>query len=222
MAAIANICTGVGSVIFAIISGFVIVALWQDISTLNSAIGEEVNALADLSHTAQAAEHGVGRELLDAIRDYVNIVVTKEWPAMKSGDPVGNSGSEKLEQLYRLLRVQTDVPVSFDAERSRLHGTLDILAHSRRIRLGGYADHIPAVIWGALYGNVVALIVMLRISTSGNRKVKFMSGFNVGRIALFGLTVSLLLFPIVVMQILDHPFSANLKIDESTFRGMID
>ncbi|MES2204069.1 MAG: hypothetical protein V4496_02500 [Pseudomonadota bacterium] len=97
-----NGASAIVSMMYAIFIGFVIFASVNNLSTAEDAARTEAHLVSTINYDASFLPKPVNGEVQQALKNYLNDVVNKEWPAMKQG-AVDNSGLESLKQLKVLL-----------------------------------------------------------------------------------------------------------------------
>jgi hypothetical protein len=79
---VAGFIYAVIGVVYAVLLGFATVTVWERYDRAQASVEQEANDLADLYRDAQTFPSDIRAELESRIRDYVQLAVEKEWPAM--------------------------------------------------------------------------------------------------------------------------------------------
>jgi len=82
---VAGFIYAVIGVVYAVLLGFAAITVWERYDRAQASVEQEANDLADLYRDAETFPANVRTQLKDQIRDYVRLVVQKEWPAMAVG-----------------------------------------------------------------------------------------------------------------------------------------
>jgi len=97
---VAGFIYAVIGVVYAVLPGFAAITVWERYDRAQASVEQEANDLADLYRDAETFPANVRTQLKDQIRDYVRLVVQKEWPAMA----VGKSSPEVWDANIQLWR----------------------------------------------------------------------------------------------------------------------
>lgn len=78
-AAMAQVVSAIVGVVFAVILGFVAVAVWQAFDRAQSIVELEANAAGDLFRTADGPDKAFRGRIQRGLLDYVRLVIEEEW-----------------------------------------------------------------------------------------------------------------------------------------------
>ena len=79
---VAGFIYAVIGVVYAVLLGFAAVTVWEGYDKAQAAVEREADDLADLFRDAQTFPRDTRTQIENQIRNYVGLVVEKEWPAM--------------------------------------------------------------------------------------------------------------------------------------------
>jgi hypothetical protein len=198
-------------VIFAVLLAFIAVAAWESFGKAGDIAATEAALTGDLARDALAMPEPVRSELVDDIRDYVAIVLTREWPEMARGAPVGDEGWVPLRKFHQdLISIRTIDPVQV-AIFSETLSRLNLLYDARRSRLLAAQDHIePAVWWVMLIGSAVMI---------GFTFLFGMERFGMHMLMTVVVAASLALV-IALIAAFDYPFRGQVQIGPNGFEAV--
>ncbi|MFN3077512.1 MAG: DUF4239 domain-containing protein [Alphaproteobacteria bacterium] len=169
------------SILFALLTGFLGNNVWGDHTQARRAVAEEARSLNQVLLMAK----GLPEDMKVAVRlwvgDYVNAVVTEEWPAMG----IGHSGDKPYAVLYQALEAviacQPESTGEQLAQTMVIHALNDTLsARTQRINLS--EERIGPVKWVVMlclaglvlltlgilhHANPIALMISLAIGGGG-------------------------------------------------------
>ena len=89
---VAGFIYAVIGVVYAVLLGFAAVTVWEGYDRAQAAVEREADDLADLFRDAQTFPRDTRTEIENQIRNYVGLVVEKEWPAMANAGQAQRSG----------------------------------------------------------------------------------------------------------------------------------
>ncbi len=83
---LAQVFSSIAGVMYALILGFVTVAVWQGFDKAQNVVELEASAVSDLFRTADGyPDEAFRRRAQDSIRAYVRLVINEEWPLQQRG-----------------------------------------------------------------------------------------------------------------------------------------
>lgn len=97
-----NGASAIVSMMYAIFIGFVIFASVNNLATAEDSARTEAHLVSTVNYESTFLSAPVHREVQGILRNYLNDVITVEWPAMKQGKE-NNAGITSLKQLKTLL-----------------------------------------------------------------------------------------------------------------------
>jgi hypothetical protein len=196
---VAGFIYAVLGVIYGVVVGLVLLAVYEDFARTNDAIDREANAYADLWRDAVAFPGPVRTRVHRELSRYADAVVTEEWPAMRNGgsSDAANRALDDLYTTYASFEPPSEAARVWYAEAL---SKLNQMGEHRRFRLLKSAASIPAVLWVALLvGGFVTVGFALFFSAEGVHAQLAMTGS-------LATVIALVLFTVLV---LDNPFSGT-------------
>ncbi|MGH8793111.1 MAG: DUF4239 domain-containing protein [Stackebrandtia sp.] len=192
--------------IYAIIVGFAVVVVWEQHSEAEATVAHEANALADLERMSHGFPVEVRRQVHEAERTYLRLVVDEEWRNMEQGA----SSVRAHAALVELWAVYTDMSRTERSdplyEQSLVR--LNEISDNRRLRLLAAADRVPTLMWLLVYLGALATLVLCY-------------SFGIGRGAQARIILLILSgtigFSIFLIASLDGPFSGDFKVEPEAF-----
>lgn len=149
-------------VLFSLFAAMLASDIWQHHHEANMALISETSAIAGMISTSAHLDNTDRLRLITSINNYTTAVLTKEWPAMATGDHSGiESASPELRQLSFVsieIASQKPLPKLFE---TRIQQPLDAIRTARLQRLSLAHDSISAAKWRAtmLFGILVLVTV---------------------------------------------------------------
>ena len=195
-------------VLLALILGFLIVDAYADYSTASSETQSEATQLFQTYRLAALFDETQRTKLEQAILAYIDSIHDQEWPAMqglKLGHPQTNARLGDLWELIRTLELKSDRD---RAAYDKLIDHLGNAAEDRNERLKIVHESIPGPLWYLFVGVAIISILFLGLFGITNRVLHRM---------LAGLVTLVLASCIILIHILDNPYSGPLKIEPDAF-----
>ena len=195
-------------VLYAVLLGFVVIAVWENFRNTEVAVRNEAKAITDLNQLSYALPKDSGNAIRDLLIEYASQVRLAEWPAMARGEP-SHAASHALAHLAKSV---------FDLKAEDFRGfalyqqALRLLASiedNRAERLDSANGSVPSVLWLVLIaGAMITLGYPAFFGTSNLIAQTLMTATLAGLVALA-------LLPALV---LDFPFTGEVRISVAPFR----
>ena len=210
---LAQVVSSIAGVMYALILGFVTVAVWQGFDKAQNVVELEASAVGDLIRTAHGyPDEAFRRRAQDGILAYVGLVIKEEWPLQQRGQ-MSERAEDTLETVHRQL-------FAFDPKNFREHiiqtealATMRTVMGQRRTRALMNDSALQPPIWV-----VIVLGAVLGLS------FPFFSGVENFRVHLvmtvvLAMSMGLVLFMIVA---LDFPFRGTVSITPEPFQKVLE
>ncbi|MGD0545160.1 MAG: DUF4239 domain-containing protein [Candidatus Acidiferrales bacterium] len=198
---------GVLGTTYAVILGFMLYAVWTSFQDANVNAETEANCLVSVYRVANGLPAEQRDQVHKLARQYVDIVITQEWPTMAGGD-FGYAGHQTIEQLWSAV-LQTK-PDSF-AQQTAMNLALteiDSMTEHRRLRQLQSQSKLPAILWIVLI--VGGIITMLSSCMFG------IDNLILHALQVVSLTLLLSLILVAIADI-DRPFQGVVHVHPSGF-----
>jgi hypothetical protein len=209
---VAGFIYAVIGVIYAVLLGFTAIIVWEKFDKVGVVVEREANELADLYRDSRTFPDDVRGEVEAHLRDYVRLVVEKEWPAMAEGksSPEVWEAYDRLWRTYYRFRPQSESEKIWYAQSLT---RLNELGDQRRLRLLSSREGIPGLMWVVLLGaGVVTVGFSLFFHTSNTTAQALMT-------AGLAMTISLVLLAILAMH---HPFAGITRVEPDAFNQVLE
>lgn len=142
------ILTLIGTVL-AVMMSFMVVGVWQEYDSAAQTAQQEASALADLHHLADAYPSGVRASVQSGIDRYLSLVVSREWPAMRSGgeSAQAHDAAYGIAATLERWRPSDAHETALQARGLEFAGTF---LDARRNRILANHQGIPLVLWATM------------------------------------------------------------------------
>jgi len=203
---------GILGTIYAVILGFSVVVLWEEIRDAEAVADREASQLSDLHRLAQGMPAGQAHAFTESLKNYCKLVVDDEWPLMNKGE----SSPKAHDRLLEIWRESRGLDAQTEREKIILAKIVDTLANlddARRGRLLAARTSLPKPLWFALISGAV-----ITVGFSYLFGLKNVIAHTVITI-LLAASIGLGLFLIVA---LDRPFSGGLGVSPEAFTAVLE
>lgn len=189
-------------VLYAVLLAFAIIVVWEKFSDAENNVTKEAGAAATIYRLSQGIDGEPGIALRTAVTNYLNAVISDEWPAMERGS-ASRSAREALDAVYKALLTFESPERRDTALVTQILYQLDTITEMRRARLAAAEGLVPGVIWLILFGGAV-----LTISYTF-----FFGTENLGAQALMTGMLSVIIFSgLLTAIVIDQPFVGVVKV----------
>ena len=204
---VAGFIYAVIGVVYAVLLGFSAIIVWEQFRNAQEGVAREANALADLYRDSRVFPLEVRNTIELHVREYVRLVVQKEWPAMAEG----TSSAETWDEYNRLWRTYQEFEPGNEHQRTWYAASLEVLntlADARRDRLVSTRSAVPAVMWGVLLlGGAITICFSFFFGLRNARAQALMT-------AGIALTIGVALLSILALE---RPFAGITRVDTDAF-----
>ncbi|HEV2784445.1 MAG TPA: hypothetical protein VGX25_34085 [Actinophytocola sp.] len=211
--AIATVFGVIGG-LHAVLMAFVLISLFDTVTTVNEGSHTEANSLVAVYWASDALAEPARGQIQELARSYARTVTDQEWPSMREGAPVGPQGFALLERMRSTIdgaAADTDWQQERKTEAaSQLWNVYQ--ARDARLTAAGNAG-VSTVVWLALIvGSALSIGVPYLF-----RGPKLAT--HVILMASLAAAIALLMFAIYQLQ---NPFSGGARVEPDAFTAAID
>jgi Protein of unknown function (DUF4239) len=198
-------------VIYAVLLGFAVIAVWEKFRDAEATAGREASAV--IAHRLSEALSGdVGKNVRRHVTAYAQITIADDWPAMARGEISRRAGQE-LDALYAAVLSVNPSDLRELAIMGDLLTDLDAITQARRMRFVLATGIVPGVLWVVLVGGaVVTLSFTCFFGAQSIRAQTLMTGM---------LAVVIFMALFVAVEI-DHPFTGPVSVGPEALRIALD
>ncbi len=200
-------------VIYAVLLGFMVVAVWETYNAAHENAAEEAALLVPMYRESQLMAPEKGVKMRQHLREYAETVIKNEWPLMNKG--LGKSSLENrrairgMIETFGTLTPATEVKKMVDAEFLKTLSQINLDKNKRLMQAG---EEMSWIMWlGAVGGG--AIVVGMSFFLYMDRK-----WFQVGMVSVMSGLIGLLLF---MMTVLSRPFVGPLALDPAPYEASL-
>jgi hypothetical protein len=193
---------------YAVILGFMLYAVWSSFGEADLNVDSEANAVVDVYRLAPGLPEPQRTQLQKLAHDYVDTVISRDWPEMARGEVPEQSTAIQQEMWKVVMSLKTASPTEVNAQE---HAMLELesLARRRLTRIRQSKSRLPGMLWCVLLVGGVLTIVSSCTLGSDNVKLQVLEVFCLS------LLVSLTL---VAISDIHRPFRGPIHITDYSFQ----
>jgi hypothetical protein len=208
---VAGFIYAVLGVMYAVILGFVAIAVWEDFEEAKKVTHTEANTLFDIYGLADQFPQPKRRRVQDLVRSYAQTVLDEEWTLMRDGQssPQAQALMNDIRQSIEEFEPTTGAEQVIYAQQLSL---AQDLADARELRLVEINEGIPLILHGVLLiGGIitVAFTYVFGLKNTWSHMVM---------VAALTVIIAFILFTI---NSLEHPFSGDVRVTPAAFELML-
>jgi hypothetical protein len=198
-------------VIYAVMIAFLIVVTWQDFDEAQKTAAKEANYIASIHRNAGPLPPSLRNELKTDLADYVNYIITDEWPLMTKGERSlkVQQAQDKIWRFFSDYQPQNETQKIFFAEAVK---KLNDACETRRERIfqGSSVLH-PILYFILIVGGLMTIAFTLFFGTENFVPQLIMT-------SMLATMIALALFTIMV---LDCPYSGDISVKPAVFKTIL-
>src|SRR5215211_3217362 len=199
---VAGFIYAVLGVVYAVLLGFMVVAVWEEWNAAAATTDEEATSLSETFWIAGRMPEPEGHRIQDLARSYARVVVNDEWPLMQQRKASPKAWDLLDEIRNDLLGLDPSTPAQQILYEQGLERMRD-LADARRDRLRDARQGLPAILWVVLVVGGIDVVGFTYLFGLDSTLIHILM------VAALALIISLVLFTIAS---LDFPFSGDLTV----------
>jgi hypothetical protein len=191
---------------YAVIIGFMLYAVWTNFQIADGNAEAEANSLVNVVRIAQGLPAPRNQEIRDLGSQYVEIMLTQEWPAM-SRLAFSPMSRRVVRQLWTIMM---NTPIHNASEQISLDHAMSELTKMteyRRLQLQAHSD-LPEILWAVLVTGAILTITSACLFDTANFKLHVLQVF------MLSLMLSLVL---VAISDINRPFQGSVHVSPAGF-----
>ena len=199
---VAGFIYAVLGVVYAVLLGLVVVAVWEQWNAAADSADQEASELAEVFWVADRMPESKGHNIQELVHSYARVVVEEEWPLMRQGKSSQKAWALLDEIRSEVQDFQPSTPaqqVLYEQGLERVHE----LADARRERLLVADQGLPSILWVVLIIGGVVVIGFTYLFGLDSTVTHLLM------VAALALIIALVLFTVAE---LDFPFRGGIRI----------
>jgi hypothetical protein len=203
--------TGV-AVLYGLTLGLIAVGTWQNFSDADSKASKEANSLGALYRDLDGYPPELRLEAERMLREYVQVVISKEWPAHRKGES-SDAGDLLLEELENKLMAFEPATETKKIAHMEAIKSLSAVTQNRVYRLQSVNTALPGVLWAVVLLGAVINIALTYLFWVENGLLHALL------IVAFACTLAMLIFLTAAM---DNPYRGEFSVSTETYQYILD
>ena len=199
---VAGFIYAVLGVVYAVLLGLTVVAVWEEWNRAVVTADEEASSLAEVFWIADSMPESEGHHIQELARSYARLVVNEEWQLMEQGKSSPKAWDLIDDIRASLQNFDTSTPeeqVLYEQGFERMRD----LAGARRDRLLEAEQGLPVVLWIVLIAGGIIVIGFTYLFGLDSTVIHLLM------VASLALIIALVLFTVAA---LNYPFKGDIKV----------
>jgi uncharacterized membrane protein YraQ (UPF0718 family) len=197
---VAGFIYAVLGVVYAVLLGLMVVAVWEEWNTVAETADREASSLADIFWLATRMPESEGHHIQELARSYASVVVNEEWPLMDK-EKSSPKAWELLDEIRASLQsFDPSTPAQRVLYEQWFEGMRD-LSDARRDRLLEAEQGLPVILWVVLIGGGIVVVSFTYLFGLDSTVIHLLM------VAALALIISLVLFTVAA---LNFPFKGDI------------
>ena len=206
---VAGFIYAVLGVVYAVLLGFMVVAVWEEWNAAAATTDEEATALSEIFWIAGRMPEG--HHIQDLPRSYARVVIDEEWPLMEHGKASPRAWDLLDEIRNELLSFDPSTPAQQTLYEQGLERMRD-LADARRDWMRDARQGLPALLWLVLIVGGIDVVGFTYLFGLESTTIHILM------VAALALIIALALFTIAS---LDFPFRGVITVGPDALRQVL-
>lgn len=165
---------------YAVVLGFMLYAVWTNFELADGHAEAEANCLVNMVRSSQGLPDSERQQIEDLGREYVDQMLTQEWPAMARVNTTYTS-EKTVQKLWAAVTKADTRNSSEQTSRDHVFAELSRMTEYRRLRQLQVISDLPGILWAVLISGAVVTIVSSCLFGGADLRLHFI---QVGALAL--------------------------------------
>jgi hypothetical protein len=131
---------------YAVIIGFMLYAVWTSFQSAEINANNEANCLVSVFRLADGLPAAQRVQIHQLAREYANIVIDQEWPAMTKGE-LSPSGHPVIDKLWAVAMQARPATFAEQTTMSLALAEISNMTEHRRVRELESESSLPGILW---------------------------------------------------------------------------
>jgi Protein of unknown function (DUF4239) len=150
-------------VLFAVLLGFMVVAVWESYDVAKTTAATEATALVPLYRAAGNLPPEAGDKIRALVREYIHQVIEDEWPLQAESGKASSKARKQIGDLFRAFgngTITTDMKKNFPLSCNVVMQAISDVSNDRNKRNLEANEDVPTVMWFAILGGAWVIVSM--------------------------------------------------------------
>lgn len=208
---IAGFKFGTVGVLYAVVLGMAVVAVWSGYDDANATALHEASMVGALWRDAEGLPEDGRRLLRGELERYTRLCIEIEWPLLKDRKS-SPEAQEAYENLFSILLSFEPKSMREQVVLTETFRRLNSLGDQRRARMIDSESVMPGLLWAALLvGGAVTVVFTFFFGARNARSMALMTALLSGFIAML----------LIVVYEIDHCYSGSARIEPTALRTVL-
>jgi Protein of unknown function (DUF4239) len=199
-------------VIYAVLLGFMVVAVWETYDAAHANVAEEAATLVPLYRETTVMAPEKGAAMRELIRDYAETVAGEEWKTMRATGKLSEKARKDTGDIFRVYATLTPSDKVREFIDAQFLQTFTTVLVDRNKRLFQAQEELSWVIWmGVIGGGAIIIGMSFFLYMDKPWPQIIMVGVMSGLIGMLWF----------IMVVLNKPFAGPLALDPAAFEQSI-
>ena len=198
--------------VYSILLAFIVVIVWQQYQNTGDRIQEESSKVFNLYRASYAfPDSTTGKKIRNTVIDYVNSVVTDEFPAMEH-DTTSSLTQREYNKVWDMVYTIRPATENEKIWYASMVTSINQFGEARIIRISDIDPSLPPLMWRILLAGGAIIIIFAILFKSSNNWAHYL------KIVFFSIII---VFNLMLVNLLDHPYKGLLKIAPDAFTKIL-
>ena len=199
--------TGASGTVYGLLLALIAGNAWGNLASVNAVVSQEAYSVGNLYRNLEGYPASLRKDIRQQLRDYVDIVVKEEWPALQQGRKA-IAARPVLDRIFQSVTTFKPSTMGEMAVQSAVLSTLNAIALTHRQREGSAGQRVMPVMWVVVCVAAFVVMALMSLTTTGYAKMDYLLAGGYG--AIIGLVIFLIIS-------LDHPFVGESNVSPGAF-----
>jgi Protein of unknown function (DUF4239) len=187
---------------YAVVVGFMLYAVWSAFELAEGNAEAEANCLVNVVRSAQGLPDAQRQQVQDLAGEYVDQMLTQEWPAMSRAS-FNYASDSTVRKLWAAVTKAETRNSSEQTSRDHAFTELSRMTEHRRLRQLEVISDLPGILWAVLIAGAAVTIISACLFGGLNLKLHFI---QVGALSFL---IALIL---VAIADINRPFQGSVHV----------
>jgi hypothetical protein len=198
--------------VYSILLAFIVVIVWEQYQNTGDRIQEESSKVFNLYRASYAfPDSTTGKKIRTTVIAYVNSVVDDEFPAMEN-DTTSILTQQKYNKVWDMIYAIRPNTENEKIWYASMVTSVNQFGEARIIRISDIDPSLPQLMWKILLTGGIIIILFAILFKTNNNWAHFI------KILMFSIVI---VFNLMLVNLLDHPYKGLLKIEPSAFTKIL-
>jgi hypothetical protein len=205
-------CFAAVGMLYGLTLGLVAVGTWQNFSDADSKASQEANSLGALYRDLDGYPSPLRQQAEALLREYVEVVIRKEWPAHQQGR-VLDAGDLVLEEFENTIMKFEPTSETEKIVHREVIESLDTVMQDRGYRLQSVITALPGVLWTVVLIGAFLNISLTYLFWAENLRLQSLL------VVAFAMSLGILIFLTAAM---DNPYRGEFSVSSAAYEYVLD